>query len=134
MIVDTSILVAAADRRDASHERAVAVLQSDEGMVVSEPVVVETAWYIERRMDVGVEAVFLRALDEGPLVVEDVTPADRNRAAELITVYEDARLGYVDAVTMAIAERLGERRIATLDRRDFSLVRPRHVEAFEIVP
>jgi len=46
----------------------------------------------------------------------------------------DARIGYVDGVTIAMAERLKERRLATIDRRHFLLVKPRHTEAFELLP
>lgn len=53
---------------------------------------------------------------------------------ELVESSRDARLGYVDATTIAMAERRKEVRVATFDRRDLSLVRPRHVEAFELVP
>jgi len=35
---------------------------------------------------------------------------------------------------VAAAERLKITHIATLDRRHFSVVRPAHVEAFELVP
>ena len=42
------------------------------------------------------------------------------------------RLGTVDASVVAAAERLGITAIATLDRRHFSVVRPRHVEAFAL--
>ena len=34
--------------------------------------------------------------------------------------YADAEIGYVDAVVVAMAERLKDRRVATLDRRDFA--------------
>jgi uncharacterized protein len=43
-------------------------------------------------------------------------------------------LGLVDASVITIAERLRIGTIATLNRRDFTVVRPRHVEAFELVP
>jgi hypothetical protein len=45
--------------------------------------------------------------------------------------YADARIGFVDA---ALAERTGAIRIDTLDRRDFSVVRPRNAAAFEVMP
>lgn len=38
--------------------------------------------------------------------------------------YDDLPLGTVDAAVVAIAERLGADRIATLNRRHFSVVRP----------
>jgi uncharacterized protein len=40
----------------------------------------------------------------------------------------------VDASVITIAERLGVTTIATLNHRDFTVVRPRHVDAFELVP
>lgn len=54
--------------------------------------------------------------------------------AELTERYADLGLGGTDASVVAIAERLGIDRIATLDRRHFSVVRPRHIEAFQLLP
>lgn len=54
--------------------------------------------------------------------------------AELAERYADLGLGGTDASVVAIAERLGIDKIATLDRRHFSVVRPRHVEAFTLLP
>jgi predicted nucleic acid-binding protein len=48
--------------------------------------------------------------------------------------YEDAQIGFVDATVVAIAERLKLKRILTTDRRDFSLMRPRHCKEFELLP
>jgi hypothetical protein len=44
------------------------------------------------------------------------------------------RVGFVDAAVLAIVEHLGEPKLATLDRRHFSIMRPRHVEALELLP
>jgi uncharacterized protein len=44
------------------------------------------------------------------------------------------RVGFVDAAVPAIVERLGEPKLATLDRRHFSIMRPRHVDALELLP
>ena len=133
MIVDTSILYAAADRRDAAHEAAVAALVDPEPKIAPEAVLVEAGWLIGSRLGTDAEVAFLAGLEE-LVAIEPPTPSDRARAAELVSRYRDAALGSVDAVTVAIAERVGERRIATLDRRDFTLVTPRHVDAFEIIP
>jgi hypothetical protein len=35
---------------------------------------------------------------------------------------------------IALCERLNEPKVATLDRRDFSVVRPRHCEALRLLP
>jgi len=54
----------------------------------------------------------------------------RRRAA----TYHDLPLGTVDASVVAAAERVGAKLVATLDRRHFTVVRPKHVGAFEILP
>jgi predicted nucleic acid-binding protein len=53
---------------------------------------------------------------------------------DLLTEYADARLDAADASVIAIAERLNQTRIATLDGRDFRVVRPRHIEVFDLLP
>jgi predicted nucleic acid-binding protein len=64
----------------------------------------------------------------------DLRPSDWTRTADLVRTYADLPLGVVDASVMAIAERLGSTRIATLDHRHFSVVRPAHATAFELLP
>lgn len=77
---------------------------------------------------------FARAIAGGEFVIEPVDAADLPRAADLMAVYIDAPLGLVDATVVAVAERLGITRLLTTDRRHFSLVRPRHLAAFELLP
>jgi len=134
MIVDTGILVAAANRRDRHHQAAKEALSRREPKIVPEPVVTETCFMLGSRLGGDVETAFVRALLSRALSVEHVTRQDRERVVELLEMYADASIGYVDAAVVAIAERLDEKTIATLDRRDFSLVRPRHLEAFALVP
>jgi hypothetical protein len=63
-----------------------------------------------------------------------VAPADWLRIAQLVSRYRGLPLGTVDAPIVAAAERLDIRTIATLDRRDFSVARPSHVDSFELLP
>jgi predicted nucleic acid-binding protein len=63
-----------------------------------------------------------------------VHPADLLRIAELVARYHDLPLGTVDASVVTAAERLGVSQIATIDRRHFSIVRPDHTSAFELLP
>jgi uncharacterized protein len=76
----------------------------------------------------------LRSVTSGELRRQDLTDADWERATSLVEAYADLGLGLVDASIVAIAERLGATTIATLNHRDFRVVRPRHVAAFELVP
>ncbi len=54
--------------------------------------------------------------------------------AQLIEIYADLGLGLVDASIVAVAERLNLTEIATMNRRDFAVVRPAHCNAFELLP
>jgi len=79
-------------------------------------------------------AGFLDDVRRGAFVVEDLQARDYARVSELTAAYADLRLGFVDAAVLAVAERLGERRVATLDRRHFGVVRLEHADALELLP
>ncbi len=97
-------------------------------------VIAETAYLLTRELGPGAEPALYDAILEGSLTVEPVNSADWRRIRDLVDAYVDMPLGGTDASLVAIAERLGASRIATLDRAHFSVVRPRHCDAFEIVP
>jgi len=71
---------------------------------------------------------------DGTFEPADLTAADLRRAAELVIQYADLPLGTTDATVIAIAERPGIDEIATLDRRHFTVVRPRHARALTLLP
>jgi predicted nucleic acid-binding protein len=66
--------------------------------------------------------------------VAALSTEDWQRVRELVTTYADLRLGGTDSSVIALAERRGTSRIATLNRRHFAVVRPRHTDAFELLP
>jgi len=101
---------------------------------VPQLVVAEVAYFLGDRLGWRAEVRFLSDLDAGNFTTEPVLPADWPRIMELVAKYRDLRLGTVDASVIATAERLRVRTIATLDRRHFSVVRPKHVRAFELLP
>jgi predicted nucleic acid-binding protein len=134
LLVDTNILLAAADTSTPDHTRCAAVLDDHTDLAVTAPVAAETAWMIESRLGPTAEAAFVGSIATGELAVIDLTPADWARCAELIAVYADLGLGLVDASVIAIAERLSVTTIATLNRRDFAVVRPTHCDALDLIP
>lgn len=135
IVVDTGVLLGAADGDDADHDRCAGLLRSERGqLVVPAPVVPETAWQIETNLGSAAEAAFLRLITDEELNVVDLNLADYGRCVELIETYSDLRLGFVDASVVTIAERLGIPEIATLNHRDFTVVRPHHVDAFQLLP
>lgn len=96
--------------------------------------VTEVSYLIGTRLGQAAEVRFLGDLASGSFVTDPVPPANWLHIAELVWRYRDLPLGTVDASVVATAERLRITTIATLDRRHFSVVRPAHTRAFELVP
>ncbi len=134
LIVDTGILLAAADNADPDHLICVEIVSATDQLVTTHLVIAEAAYLIARQLGPGAEAAFFRSVALGDLTIETLTRADLDRVGELVETYVDLPLGGTDASVIAIAERLGQTRVATLDRRHFTVVRPAHCDGFEIVP
>ena len=97
-------------------------------------VATEVAYLVESRLGSDAEVRFLGDLAAGNLLAEPVSAGDWLRIAELVALYKDLPLGTVDASVVAAAERLNLSEVATLDRRHFSVVRPAHAAAFDLLP
>ena len=135
MIVDTGVLLAAADEADPDHRACAELLEAATSRLRASPLVVaEAAYLIGRQLGPAGEARFFLSIAAGEIIVEPLTGTDLARIAELVETYADMPLGGADASVVAIAERLGETVIATLDRRHFGVVRPAHATAFELIP
>lgn len=135
LIVDTGPLVAAADRTDRQHNPCLELLETASGpLVTTAMVIAEAVYLVTRELGPHAEPAFYDAIIKGTLIVESLGPADWQRIRELVDRYKDLPLGGTDASLIAVAERLGATRIATLDRAHFSIVRPAHCDAFELSP
>jgi predicted nucleic acid-binding protein len=135
LIVDTGVLLAAADNADPDHSACAQLFENEpDPLVTTALVIAETAYLVARQLGAPAEARFFRSVADGDIRVETLTPDDHHRIADLVDHYADLGLGGTDASVIAIAERLGQIRIATLDRRHFSVVRPAHTDAFALIP
>ena len=127
--------MAIANDRDKYHETCTTRLEDHPGPVlVPALVVLEVCQVLASRRGTRSESSFLNSVAAGELRLVDLTNADYGRCAELVTRYADLPLGTADASVIAVAERLNVAEIATLDRRHFSIVRPKHVPAFTLLP
>lgn len=135
LILDTGPLLAALDAADPDHASCAAVVTDElEDRVVPALVLAELDYWCAERLTVDAWLTFLDDLLAGAYRLELPTTTDLARCRELQAQYRDLGLGVVDSSLIALAERLGETRIATLDRRHFPAVRPTHVPAFELLP
>ncbi len=135
LICDTGPLLAALDAADPDHERCARLLtNADEDVVVPALVLAELDYWCSRRLPPEAWLIFLEDVIAGVYRIEPPTGADLARCRDLQTQYADLSLGVVDASVVALAERLGEPKVVTLDQRHFRAVRPAHVEALELRP
>lgn len=135
LIVDTGPLLATADRNDPAHTACRTLLESDPGpLITTAMVIAEAAYLVCRQLGPSAETSLYASIADGELVVEDLTGNDWVRVRDLVARYASLPLGGTDASLIAVAERLGARRIATLDRRHFTVVRPLHIETFDLSP
>lgn len=138
IVCDTGPLVAAAIKQDVDYHPCTELLTglhlAGRQILVPGPVVAEVGYLLARLGGAQVEASFLRSFAEGSLTSLDLGPGDFARMAELVEAYADFPLGTTDAAVIAAAERLNVIEVATLDRRHFTVVRPRHCLAFTLLP
>lgn len=135
ILVDAGPLYALADADDRNHGLVVEFVSSTrEPLIVPSPVVPEVCYLLLSRLGQDAELAFLRSLANQELMLEHPSKQDFERMIEILEQYRESRFGMADASVMAMAERLRIESILTLDRRDFSIFRPRHCDAFELLP
>lgn len=134
LILDTGPLFAAMNANDRDHARCAALFDTDDRVVVPAPVVVEAEWLVTSRLGPTAFSSVYADIASGLLEVIDLSVSLWQRVGELCQRYSDLPLGLVDASVVAVAEDLQEPAVATLDRRHFTVVRPRHVRALQLLP
>lgn len=114
--------------------RCEALLDSGPALALPAPVVTETCLLALSSRNVRAADALLESVVDGSVEVVSLDREDYGRVRQLLRTYADLGVSFVDASVVAIAERLEEDTVATLDRRHFSALRPVHVEAFTLLP
>jgi len=135
VILDTSFLFALTDRCDRNHNQVLNVARNiNEPMLLPGVVLTEVCYLLASRLGHPVMRQFLGNLVVSGMEIEGIAIADLERVEQILQQYADSQLDFVDAVIATIAERKNITCILTLDRRDFSIIRPRHCQYFQILP
>lgn len=123
IVADTGAVVALIDADDRHHAILRAAFDArPDSWILPWAVLPEVDHIVATRVGDAAARAFRRDLTDGAFAVEWGNAADLGRAVELDARHADLRLGLVDGVVMAMAERLGALAIATLDLRDFAPV------------
>jgi uncharacterized protein len=135
VLLDSGFLFASLNASESEHEATIRVLENiREPIVLPIPAITEVAYLLARDISNEAAADFIASLASTELTLEIPLQEDYLRCAEILLQYSDANLDFVDALVAALAERLNIKRLLTLDRRDFQLIRPRHCVNFELLP
>ena len=133
ILADTSGLLALLDV-DSERHGAARTLLAQEELLVPSSVLCEVDYMVTTRLGAAVAQAFLEDVVSGAYGFLQVEFTDVARALELMRTYADAQVGYVDASVVALAERHRLNRVLTLDRRHFSMFRPKGSTHLELLP
>lgn len=134
-LLDTSFLVALANSKDINHEQVVKTIQTVKAeLYLPVTVLPEACYLIGSRLGHHAMRRFVRSMLTQSLVLESLTANDLARTVKILDEYAESRLDFVDASIIALAERHNIIHVFTLDRRDFSIIRPQHTPFLEILP
>lgn len=135
VLLDPSVVVAASDRADLNHASAVAwFAATTEPLVISAAALAECDHVLSRALGPAAAGAFVAALTSGAIDIVGPSRADIARAQELRAAAVEARISLADALTVALVERLGVPRVATFDRRPYSILRSIAGVTFDLVP
>ncbi len=134
-LTDTGPLVALINRNDPNHVRCTAAsrLLPQGPLVTSWPCFTEAMYLLQRAAGHDGQAALWRWRSGGRLILLDLTADEVDRMAELMAKYKDRPMDLADASLVVAAERLGVRRIFSLDR-DFHIYRLSDGTALEPLP
>lgn len=135
LIADSGAIYAIYDARDRHHATVASVVGQERGVILIPTVILAEIDYL-LRVRLGARSVdrFLEGISVGGFSLESFTSQDLARGRALLEKYADLDIGLADAAVIATAERLGVRRILTVDERHFRAVRDSDGKPFTLLP
>jgi len=123
IVVDTGAMLALLDAGEDFH-RVIRELydENQDGWILPWAILPEVDYLVGAHLGVKAQEAFLADVADGTFPVEWGRDEDLAVARRICTRYRSLRLGLVDAIVIATAERLKASAIATLDVRHFSAV------------
>jgi hypothetical protein len=124
IVADTGAILALLDNGDRHHD-AVREIYEDgpDRWLLPWAILPEVDYLVGSELGTRAQDTFLKDIIEGSFAVEYGKQEDVVRAYAIGRKYRTLRLGLVDTVVIAIAERLRADAIATLDLRHFAAVK-----------
>jgi predicted nucleic acid-binding protein len=135
IIADTSGLLAFYNKREPAHDEVRRVVATErDPLVVSPFVIAELEYLLATRVGVDAAVAVIHELSGGAYELAQVDDAALAECATVMERYADQQIGVTDASLVVLAQRFGTKRLLTLDRRHFSVVRPIAGGRFVLLP
>lgn len=135
ILSDSSFLYSLFSEDDKNQRKSQRLLgKGDLRVIIPEITLAEVTFLFFRSNGVPAVAQFLRVFAKADNQPVSLLLSDYARAGAIMTEYRDSRLDFVDCAIMALSERLNITAVATYDRRDFSIFRPKHCDYLELLP
>jgi predicted nucleic acid-binding protein len=135
VLLDPSVVLAAADAADLNHRAAAAwFLRVDEPLLLGAMGLADLDLLLQRELGVAASLAVIESVVAGSIRLVPPTQDDLARAAILMSEAAEHRPRLADALLVATAERLGIRRVASFDRRPLAVFHPKHVRSLDYEP
>jgi predicted nucleic acid-binding protein len=126
IVADTGAVIALLDADDKHHGTLRRAFEAAPGdWLLPWAILPEVDYLALTQLGSRTEQAFLDDLASGAFTIDWGAERDMKRAAELNAGYRALKLGLVDAIVMAVAERRKAQAIATFDLRHFGTVKLR---------
>lgn len=135
ILLDTSGLLAALDRRSTQHEACREVLERrQQARLLSPFVLAELDYLLADRVGQEAELTVLDDVARGAYRLETFAADDIDAARAVIEQYRSLALGLADASIVVLADRYDVWELLTLDERHFRTVAGSRGEPFRLLP
>lgn len=135
VLIDSSFLFALYNTQETNHAAALEWTRLNRQLrLIPDVILTEVAYLFLRFGGERAVIVFLESLEQARPTLVAITLEDLKRARQIMATYYGSRLDFVDCCIMALAEQLNITQVATFDRRDFSIFRPKHCDYLELLP
>lgn len=131
ILADTSGIITLLDASDPRYQAATHYLSD---LVIAQSILCEVDYLATKYYGAHASRRFFASVARGDFNLLHPKVEDVRRAYEVMEQYADAEIGFVDATLVALAERHRIRRVLTLDKRHFSMFRPKGLGYLELLP
>ena len=135
IVLDTSPILAAFDKRDPMHEKVQQVFQNiDEPLITTPLVLAEVDFLVTSRLGIRAGIESLEELAAGQFEISHFGHLQIRQAIPLMKKYLDLGIGLTDASLAVLANECDTQKILTLDRRHFGTMKAINGKPFTLLP